>query len=75
MKAQKTGLTGPEVQALIEEHGRFITYPTAAEITTLSVRSLKRETAAGNLPMYQIGRGRSYRLKTADVAALIERVA
>lgn len=64
-----------ELQALIDEYGKYVTYPQAAEISTLSVRSLKRETAAGNLPCYNVGSRRALRLKTADVAALIRRVA
>lgn len=61
--------------ALIQRHGRYITYPVAAAITTASVRTLKRLTAAGELPCYRIGRARVLRVKTEDVAALIERVA
>lgn len=64
-----------DLQALIEQHGRFIGYPTAATITACSVRTLKRLTAAGQLPAYRIGRARVLRLKTEDVVALIERVA
>ncbi len=64
-----------DLAALIQRHGRFITYPQAAEITTASVRTLKRLTAAGELPCYRVGRARVLRLKTEDVAALIERVA
>lgn len=65
-----------ETQALIAEYGKWVTYPTGAEITSVSVRTLKRLTAAGQLPCYRIGRsGRTLRLKTADLARLIERVA
>lgn len=64
-----------ELDALIDKYGRSITYPQAAEITGASVRTLKRETQAGNLPCYRIGSARVLRLKTADVYALIERVA
>ncbi|MGA4670057.1 helix-turn-helix domain-containing protein [Propionibacteriaceae bacterium Y1923] len=60
---------------LEKEFGRYVTYPQAAEITTASVRTLKRLTAAGELPCYQIGRARVLRVKTADVAALIKQVA
>lgn len=61
---------------LVAEYGRWMTYPQAAEFTTLSVRTLKRLTANGELPCYRIGRsGRSLRLKTTDVAKLIQRVA
>lgn len=65
----------PEIAALIAEHGTFVSYPQAAEITTASVRTLKRLTAVGDLPCYRIGRARVLRLKTADVAALVQRVA
>lgn len=65
----------PELQALIDEHGLFVSYPQAAQITTASVRTLKRETAAGRLPCYQIGRSRTLRVKTEDVLALIRQVA
>ena len=64
-----------DVAELIGSYGRFVSYPQAAEITSLSVRSLKRETAAGNLPRYRLGSARVYRLKVEDVAALIQRVA
>lgn len=64
-----------EVDALEAEYGRFVSYPKAAEITTASVRTLKRLTAAGELPAYQIGRARVLRLRTSDVAGLIQRVA
>lgn len=57
------------------EFGRWISYPQAAEITTASVRTLKRLTQAGDLPCFRIGRARVLRLRTADVANLIERVA
>lgn len=60
---------------LESEFGRYMSYPQAAEITTASVRTLKRLTAAGELPCFTIGRTRTLRLRTADVAALIRRVA
>lgn len=65
----------PELDAMIEKYGENITYPIAAKITSASVRTLKRETAAGRLPCYQIGRARALRVKTADVLALVQRVA
>lgn len=64
-----------ESQDLIAEYGRMISYPQAAEITTVSVRTLKRLTANGELPCYQVGKARALRVKTADVAKLIRRVA
>lgn len=60
---------------MIDQYGMFITYPTAAEITTASVRTLKRLTASGQLPCYAVGRSKVLRLKTADVANLMVRVA
>lgn len=64
-----------EVQELVDQYGNYVSYPTAAKITTASERTLKRLTARGQLPCYTIGRTRVLRLKTADVAALIQRVA
>lgn len=49
---------------------RWLTYPEAAALCTLSVRSLKRLTAAGQLPCYVVG-GKVLRLKASDVEALI----
>lgn len=63
-----------DLAAALAEYGTWLTYPQAAELTCTSARTLKRETAAGRLPCYQIGRARVLRVKTADVFALIERV-
>lgn len=49
---------------------RWLSYAEAAELCTLSVRSLKRLTAEGKLPCYVIG-GKVLRLKASDVEALI----
>ena len=57
-----TGQTGPGP--------RWLTYPEAAELCTLSVRSLKRLTAAGKLRCYVVG-GKVLRLKASAVEALI----
>lgn len=57
------------------EYGRYMTYPQAAEATTVSVRTLKRLTANGELPCYTVGRSRTLRLEVADVANLIRQVA
>ncbi len=65
----------PDAQALVDEYGRMVTYPQAAQITAVSVRTLKRETAAGRLPCYRVGKSRTLRVKTLDVLALIEQVA
>lgn len=64
-----------EALELVEQYGTYVSYPTAAKITTASERTLKRLTALGQLPCYKIGRARVLRLKTVDVAALIQRVA
>lgn len=63
------------VEALIAEHGRMVSYPTAAEICCVSVRTLKRLTSNGELPVYRVGSSRTLRLKTVDVAKLVRRVA
>lgn len=49
---------------------KWLSYPEAAELCTLSVRSLKRLTQAGKLPCYVVG-GKVLRLKASDVEALI----
>lgn len=64
-----------ETIAAIEKYGERITYPVAAELIGVSERTLKRETKRGNLPCYRIGSARCLRVKTADVMALVERVA
>lgn len=63
-----------ELAALIERHGAYVGFPAAAEITTLSVRTLKRLVDRGDLPGYRVGRTRVYRLKTADLMAMFERI-
>lgn len=68
-------MSNSELTELTAAYGRLVSYPQAAEITTVSVRTLKRLTANGELPCYQIGRSRTLRLKTADVARLIKQVA
>jgi excisionase family DNA binding protein len=49
---------------------RWLSYPEASEMCTLSVRSLKRLTQAGKLPCYVVG-GKVLRLRASDVEALI----
>lgn len=56
-------------QAQSDRRPRWLSYPEAAELSTLSVRSLKRLTAAGRLPCYVVG-GKVLRLKASDVEAL-----
>lgn len=70
-----TTIAGSDLKELVAEFGRYVTYPQASLITTASVRTLKRMTERGELPCYRIGRARVLRLKTADVASLIQRVA
>ena len=69
------GPAGLDLESLVTKYGNLVSYPQAAEITSASVRTLKRETADGNLPCYAVGRSRTLRLRTADVAALVRRVA
>ena len=56
-------------QAQTDGRLRWLSYPEAAELSTLSVRSLKRLTSAGKLPCYVVG-GKVLRLKASDVEAL-----
>lgn len=63
----RTKKTNPDSQ---DRRPRWLTYPEAAELCTLSVRSLKRLTQAGKLPCYVVG-GKVLRLKASDVEALI----
>ena len=65
----------PVLDALIEKYSEFVTYPQAADIVSASVRTLKRETAAGRLPCYRVGKSRTLRLRLADVLDLVQRVA
>jgi len=59
--------TGSGAQS--DRSSKWLSYPEAAELSTLSVRSLKRLTAAGKLPCYVVG-GKGLRLKASDVEAL-----
>lgn len=70
-----TCTTADDLAALLEEYGTYVSYPTAAKITSCSVRTLKRATESGDLPCYTVGRSRTLRVKTADVHALMRRVA
>lgn len=47
----------------------WVSYPAAAELSSLSARSLKRLTAEGKLPCPLIG-GKVLRLRLSDVEAL-----
>lgn len=70
-------MSNPNIQLaeLIDEFGHYISYPQASGITSTSVRTLKRLTQRGELPCYRVGNSRVLRLKTADVARLLVRVA
>ena len=70
MARQSTGGTNKLAPTSQERRRRWLSYSQAAELSTLSVRSLKRLTAAGKLPCYVVG-GKVLRLKTSDVEALI----
>ena len=70
MARQSTGGTKKLTPTSQEGRRRWLSYSQAAELSTLSVRSLKRLTAAGKLPCYVVG-GKVLRLKTSDVEALI----
>lgn len=69
----------PERQALLEDlrqrYGGWMNRPQVAEEFGFSLRTVNRMIAAGELKAYSIGRRRSLRVKTSDVAALVERVA
>ena len=56
-------------QSTFGRTSKWLSYPEAAELSTLSVLSLKRLTAAGKLPRYVVG-GKVLRLKASDVEAL-----
>jgi len=60
----------PSATGQTDTRPRWLTYPEAAELCTLLVRSLKRLTAAGKLRCYVVG-GKVLRLKASDVEALI----
>lgn len=72
MPAKKTT---SELDALVEEHGLFLTYPAAAKLIGVNPRTLKRLTQSGELACYKVGSARALRVRTADVFGLVERVA
>jgi excisionase family DNA binding protein len=67
--------TVPELAQLAEDEGPLITYPRAAQLTGVSVRTLKRLSAVGELPCYRSGSARCLRIRANDLARLFERVA
>lgn len=69
--------TTPDLAAeLLAKYKRqFMTRKEAADELGFSVRTINRMIDAGELAAYQVGRSRSLRLRTADVAALVSRAA
>jgi excisionase family DNA binding protein len=68
--------TTPDLAAeLTKVYGRFMTRADAARELAFSVRTINRMINDGELHAYQVGSRRSLRLRTADVAALVSRVA
>lgn len=59
---------------------RYITLQEAAEILSVSPKSIRRYIASGQLPAYQLGRrgpgggARPIRLRLEDVEALLRRI-
>lgn len=70
MTTQTIRRTTKKISDAQERRPRWLSYAEASELCTLSVRSLKRLTAAGKLPCYVVG-GKVLRLKAADVESLI----
>ncbi|WP_036977424.1 helix-turn-helix domain-containing protein [Cutibacterium granulosum] len=64
-----------DLERLQDAYGTYMTYSQAAKELSVSVRTLKRQTAAGDLPCYMVGRSRTLLLRVTDVAALVRRVA
>lgn len=62
-------------QELEDEFGRFMSVPAVAEVTATSESTVRRWVAAGALKLYKMGPTRTLRIRTADVAALIQQVA
>lgn len=68
----------PDTELLAEltkAYGRYIPPTPAAKAVGTSRRTLERMAERGELPLYRIGRARSYRFRTSDIAALVVRVA
>lgn len=73
--ATRLGIDDELSAEILEQYGRFCSIPQAAEITATSPRTVQRLIDSGELPCFRIGRTRALRLRTADVTALIQRVA
>ena len=59
---------------LRDKYPALVGYPQAAEITSTSVRTLKRLAETGELPVYRVGRTRTYRLRLEDLINLLHPV-
>lgn len=68
-------LTTTLSQELEDEFGRFMSVPDVAKVTATSESTVRRWVAAGALELYKWGPTRTLRVRTADVAALVQRVA
>lgn len=53
----------------------FVSYAQAAELTGVSVRTLKRRTQLGELPLYRLRGGNKGYLKKADLLGMFKQVA
>lgn len=60
---------------LSDTYGRWMTYTQASQELNCSSRHLRHLTERGELACYTIGDTQALRLRTADVAALMRRVA
>lgn len=65
----------PEEDAALKQHGLYLTRQEMAKLLGISLRTVNREIAAGQLRLYRIGHGRNLRVKTLDALNLVERVA
>lgn len=73
--ASKTTTNPNFAEDFADRYGRFMTRTDAARELAFSVRTINRLIADGELHAYQVGSRRSLRLRTADVAAIVSRVA
>lgn len=64
-----------DLETARKTYGSFVSYTTASELLAVSPRTLKRLTDDGQLPVFTVGRSRTYRLRIEDVVGLMRRVA
>lgn len=65
--------TDPELLGyLVEKYGNFMSFPAVVKEIGASRRTLGRLAASGDLRVYTVGRSRVLRLRTIDVAALLQ---